>query len=58
MVEPLGIEFLGLRYAYSDARKAAFCKEIAEIQFTHSSFAHILSDNEGLALLSLPPLSQ
>lgn len=40
------IPFLGLRYAYSDARKALFRPEIADWQFTHSSFAHILSDEE------------
>ncbi len=41
-----GIEFIGLRYAYSDVRKAAFSPEIAEFQFTHSSFDRILSDKE------------
>lgn len=43
-----GVEFIGLRYAYSDARKAAFRSEIAEFQFSHSSFDHILSDEEVL----------
>jgi hypothetical protein len=41
-----GVEFIGLRYAYSDARKAAFDEKIAHYQFTHSSFAHLLSDDE------------
>lgn len=41
-----GVEFIGLRYAYSDARKAAFNKEIADYQFTHSTFTHLLSDEE------------
>jgi hypothetical protein len=43
-----GIECLGLRYAYSDAKKAAFSPEIAEFQFTHSSFDRIMSDEEAL----------
>jgi hypothetical protein len=41
-----GIEFIGLRYAYSDAQKAAFSPEIAEIQLTHSTFDRLLSDEE------------
>ena len=40
------VEFIGLRYAYSDAKKASFCPEIAEFQFTHSSFDRIVSDEE------------
>jgi hypothetical protein len=41
-----GVEFVGLRYAYSDARKAAFDEEIAHYQFTHSTFVSLLSDEE------------
>jgi len=41
-----GIECIGLRYGYSDAKKAAFSPEIAEFQFTHSSFDRIISDKE------------
>lgn len=44
--EERGIEFIGLRYAYSDAKKAAFDPEIAQIQFEKSSFSHLLSDEE------------
>jgi hypothetical protein len=40
------VEFLGLRYAYSDARKKAFSPEVADVQFHHSNFAQILSDEE------------
>jgi hypothetical protein len=47
----LGNKIVGLRYGYSDARKAAFCPEIAELQFTHSTFAHLLSDEEALLLM-------
>ena len=46
MLQERGLEFIGLRYSYSDAKKAAFRPEIAEIQYHHSSFAHILSDEE------------
>lgn len=45
------IEFIGLRYAYSDARKASFSPEIAEYQLTHSTFTHLLSDEEARAAL-------
>jgi hypothetical protein len=45
------IEFIGLRYSYSDARVNAFRPEIAEIQWKYSSFAHILSDAEAEQLL-------
>lgn len=41
-----GIEFIGLRYNYSDARKRTFSPEIANFQFRYSSFAKILSDEE------------
>lgn len=40
------VEFIGLRYSYSDARKKAFSKEIADYEFEHSSFSRILSDDE------------
>lgn len=45
------IPFIGLRYAYSDARKAAFRPEIADFQFTHSNMQHILSDAEAKAIM-------
>lgn len=41
-----GIEFIGLRYAFSDVKKAAFSPEIAQFQFEHSTFSHILTDKE------------
>jgi len=47
------MKFIGLRYSYSDQRVANFCKEIAEIQWTHSTFDHLLSDEEASALLNL-----
>lgn len=49
--ERRGVSFTGLRYGYSDSRKAAFRPEIAEIQFQYSSFARILSDAEALTRL-------
>lgn len=46
-----GIPFIGLRYAHSDLHKAAFKPEIAEVQYRHSTFHHVLSDEEARALL-------
>jgi hypothetical protein len=47
-----GIEFIGLRYSYCDARIAAFDPQIAEMQWKQSTLCHILSDEEAKALLS------
>lgn len=44
------VEFIGLRYAYSDKRKNSFCAEIAELQFSHSTLNHLLSDEEAFEL--------
>ena len=46
-----GVPFIGLRYAYSDARKEAFSAEIAEYQFSHSSFAKLMTDQEAKSSL-------
>lgn len=46
-----GVEFVGLRYGYSDARKKAFRSDVAEYQFANSSFAQLLSDQEALERL-------
>lgn len=51
VLENLGIAFTGLRYSYSDSRIAAFDPALADIQWKHSSFDHILSDEEAAALL-------
>lgn len=50
-VEAAGIEFIGLRYSHSDARVARFNPAIADIQWKHSSFGHILSDEEAEQIL-------
>ncbi len=47
-----GVEFIGLRYAYSDKRKALFRPEIAEYQFKHSTLNRLLSDEEALKNLN------
>lgn len=47
--EANGYEFIGLRYSFGDKRVTEYNPEIAEIQWNHSSFAHILSDEEALA---------
>ena len=46
--EEKGIPFIGLRYGYSDERKALFQAEIADHQFMHSSYHELLSDEEVL----------
>lgn len=46
-----GIAFTGLRYAFADRHKALYRPEIAAIQFAHSTFVHLLSDEEAAALL-------
>lgn len=53
--QELNIDFVGLRYSYSDERVEQFCPELAEIQFHHSTFSHILSDEEARSLLSHEP---
>ncbi len=45
------IPFLGLRYSYSDARKAAFRPEVADFQFAHSTLHHLISDAEAQAII-------
>ncbi len=47
-----GFEFIGLRYNYGDARVAQFSKEIADVQWSCSTFEHILSDDEAAKLLT------
>ena len=42
------INFVGLRYSYSDERVANFSPEIADAQWKYSSFDHLLSDEEAL----------
>lgn len=45
------IPFTGLRYSYSDSRIASYREDIADIQWTHSTFGSILSDEEADRLL-------
>lgn len=51
-VEAFGYEFIGLRYSFSDKRVADYNPVIAEIQWNHSTFSRILSDEEAEALMS------
>lgn len=44
-----GVEFIGLRYGYTDPRKAAFRPEIADVQWKCSNLGKILSDEEASA---------
>jgi hypothetical protein len=41
-----GVEFVGLRYGFSDARKTAFSPAIADYQLANSTLMHLLSDQE------------
>lgn len=47
-----GIDFTGLRYGFSDFRKEAFDKKIADYEFCNSSFDYIMSDEEAKKNLS------
>ncbi len=49
--EKRGIEFLGLRYSYSDKRKKEFDITLAEYEFHRSVFSHILTDDEARLLM-------
>ena len=50
-LEQQGIDFIGLRYSYTDARVARFSRAIADIQWTHSTLDHLLSDEEAAGIL-------
>lgn len=53
-----GVEFIGLRYGYSDVKKAAFCPAIAEYQLKYSTLTHFVSDEEAKEALKkggIPP---
>ncbi|MBS0627863.1 MAG: DUF2608 domain-containing protein [Verrucomicrobia bacterium] len=51
--EKRGIEFVGLRYGYSDAIKANFKMEVAEAQFEGIPHRNILSNEEALKMIDL-----
>jgi hypothetical protein len=46
--EKRGVEFIGLRYGYSDGRKASFDPHLADIQFKNSGFHGIINDDHAL----------
>lgn len=46
-----GIEFTGLRYAYSDERVAAFDPQVADTQWSKSTFGSILSDKDAKEII-------
>ncbi len=50
-IEPLGINFIGIRYGGADERVKSFNPKIAELQWEH--FHKILSDEQALHLLKL-----
>jgi len=55
IAEEKGIDFIGLRYSYCDERINSFRKEIADIQWKHSTFDRILSDEEAEEMLRAQP---
>lgn len=55
IAEEKGIDFIGLRYSYCDDRVNSFRKEIAEIQWKHSTFDNILTDEEAEEILRVQP---
>jgi Protein of unknown function (DUF2608) len=52
-VEKRGIDFVGLRYGYTDQKVASYNKVIADIQWKHYSLGHFLSDLEAEELGSV-----
>lgn len=50
-MEKLGIPFVGLRYSHGDKRVKSFREDVADVQFKHSTFQHILSDEEATDFL-------
>lgn len=50
-LELRGIDFIGLRYSYSDERVNNFRPDIANFQWKNSTFEHLLSDQDVEALL-------
>jgi hypothetical protein len=51
IAEKRGVEFVGLRYAYSDLKKRAFDLKVADYQFRHSTLDRLLSDEEAKMLM-------
>lgn len=45
------VDFIGLRYSHSDETKSTFRSDIADVQFDQSTFTHLLTDEEAIALL-------
>jgi hypothetical protein len=55
-IEPLGIPFIGIRYAGADEKVRRFNPKIADVQLEH--FRRILSDEQALHLMQLAPYSE
>lgn len=47
------VNFIGLRYSYSDQRVGNFREAVADIQWTYSTFDYLISDEEAFQLLDL-----
>lgn len=51
-VQENGIEFIGLRYGFADSEKASFRPDVADLEWSMSTFERLMQDSEALALLS------
>jgi hypothetical protein len=43
-----GVEFIGLRYGFSDQKKSSYSQEIADYQISHSTLLHLVTDDEAI----------
>jgi len=50
-VLPRAVEFIGLRYSYSDSRVDSYDSRISDLQWKYSTLSNILSDDEAKALI-------
>ncbi len=51
-IKERGIKFIGLRYGYLDENVANYRQDIADLEWSMSTFDHLMQDSEALKLLS------
>ncbi len=51
-VEERGIEFIGIRYGYFDKELTNYRHDVAELEWSMSSFDHLMQDAEAIELLN------
>lgn len=49
------VEFVGLRYGFTDRIKEAFSPDVADYQMNHSTLTHLLSDQEAIERINNSP---